>query len=641
MSSRTLTAAFAACLFLLIVTAKWATYDRYGSAMPDWDQWDAEAVHLLTPWLTHDHFLEHFFEPHNEHRVLLTKLQNLTLSLLNGQWDARLEAVTNAMLHALIAVGLWVAGRRWLAGRWQVPLFLLLLALFAPPVAWQNVLGGFHSQQYWLVALSFVAILLLPFRPTWSASWWIGVLAAILVMGSMGSGLLAAAAVLVVVVWRWARHEINLRAAGPAIALALALVALGLLTRVEVPYHQEMKAQNVHDFVFTIIHSMEWPWRDQEWAAALFWLPWALVAWRVLAAKPEPPDGATPDPLRRHAGPALVALGGWVLLQLAATGYARGAGADYPASRYMDTLTFGTAINGLALGWLFTHPAARRAGRIGHHLLGLTWVLTLALGLQDQLKGTFDIELPDAKKYYVKAEGHMLHYLSTNDPAALAYPDIPYPGAGSLIERLEPPRLRAMMPSPIRPPLALAPQATSGSPFLATDLRQAAPDAVVPLGLSPATPPLDYTRFWGSYRPDGPGAAAQGEWKSQPLTLARTDGWLRFETAGQLGEPGVALELRDAATDALLATIRPSKVPGDNWRTATVRAPRVPFVVVARDHDPARWLAFTGPVEMGPLSYWAWQATKQALLLLYLSAAATVLLALAAWRGRPRPGQPG
>ena len=53
------------------------TFDRYGSPMPDWDQWDAEAMELLVPWFTGDHFVAHLFHPHNEHRILLTKLQNL------------------------------------------------------------------------------------------------------------------------------------------------------------------------------------------------------------------------------------------------------------------------------------------------------------------------------------------------------------------------------------------------------------------------------------------------------------------------------------------------------------------------------------------------------------------------------------
>ena len=119
MRKSVLTFAFASCLFLLIVGAKWATFDRYGSPMPDWDQWDAEAVELLIPWFENDHFLSHLFHPHNEHRIILTKLQNLALVLLNGQWDSRLEAVTNAMLHAALAVAFWFFGCRCIARRWQ------------------------------------------------------------------------------------------------------------------------------------------------------------------------------------------------------------------------------------------------------------------------------------------------------------------------------------------------------------------------------------------------------------------------------------------------------------------------------------------------------------------------------------------
>ena len=57
-------------------------------------------------------------------------------------------------------------------------------------------------------------------------------------------------------------------------------------------------------------------------------------------------------------------------------------------------------------------------------------------------------------------------------------------------------------------------------------------------------------------------------------------------------------------------------------------------MVVARDLDPTRWLAFSGPVEMGPLSYWAWQANKHAPLLFMITAAVTALLALATLRVR-------
>jgi hypothetical protein len=77
--------------------------------MPDWDQWDAEALKLLVPWYEQDQFLSRLFEPHNEHRVVLTKLQNLALTVLNGQWDSRLFAVANALIHAALE---WLFGGR-------------------------------------------------------------------------------------------------------------------------------------------------------------------------------------------------------------------------------------------------------------------------------------------------------------------------------------------------------------------------------------------------------------------------------------------------------------------------------------------------------------------------------------------------
>jgi hypothetical protein len=59
-------------------------------------------------------------------------------------------------------------------------LYVFAVILFGLPLAWQNVLGGFHSQQYWLAALSFAALVTLPFRRAGSAAWWGGVAAALL-----------------------------------------------------------------------------------------------------------------------------------------------------------------------------------------------------------------------------------------------------------------------------------------------------------------------------------------------------------------------------------------------------------------------------------------------------------------------------
>ena len=621
MSARALTAAFAACLFTLVVAAKWATFGRYGSPMPDWDQWDAEGGALFIPWHQGEDLIPHLLKPHNEHRVILTKLQNLALGIANGQWDSRLEAVTNALLHAAVAAGIWLAAARWFAWPALATLFVLLAALFGLPVAWQNVLGGFHSQQYWLLGLSTLAIATLPSRRPGSAAWWAGALAGAAALGSMGSGLLAPATVLVVLAWRLARGETTMRGAWPTALLCAALVAAGFALRVEVEWHAHMKAKTVTDFALSILHSLQWPWRGYDWAAVVLWLPWTLTAWRVVTA----PRGTA----SLGGGVLITALGGWVLLQLAATAYARGAGGDYPASRYMDTLAFGAAVNGLALAWLNRGTAAPRVRRNAAAALAAAWALTLAFGLHAFLRDIVIHELNGAREYYDKAEGHLRRYLATNDPAFLAHPDIPYPSAQGIIDYLAVPALRTMLPAPVRPPAELEAESAQGAVLRN---RVIAFNPVTPPreGLSPRIPPLDYTSTWGSFTPTN-GAAAVGDWRSQTLPpFPEKMRWLRFETAGHVGEPGVSLELRSATDDRLIAEVKPSRVPGDAWRTAYVPAPREPFRVVAADRDPSRWLAFSGPIPMGGLSFLAWQATRHAPLILNATLGLIALLAAAA-----------
>lgn len=612
--------------------------------MPDWDQWDAEAYYLLIPWLDGNAFLEHLFTPHNEHRVILTKLQNLALAVANGQWDSRLEAVTNAILHAALGAAFWLGARRWSAPRWHAPLFITIAALFGLPLAWQNVLGGFHSQQYWLLGLSFIALIVWPFARSWSASWWLGAFTATLVLGSMGSGFLAAAVVLIVVGWRIWREETDLRSTWPTLLWALALVAVGLLTRVEVEHHQQLKAKTLHDFIFSALRSLEWPLRDRDWAGAILWLPWVLVFGQALrrppaaaAIAPPNPDSApragTPD---TRAVPVLAALGGWVLVQILATAYARGAGADYPASRYMDTLVFGAAVNAIALAWLLSTPRVpgqSAVRRLPRYALALGWLYLFGLGIYDTAARNFRFELPDARKYYDKAEGHMRGYLATNAPAYFKHPDIPYPSAEGLIERLAHPGLRAMMPVPIRAPLALAPSSASPA-WLENDALRSDPARPSQFGLSPATAPLDTLKSWGTFNEKEPTVAGPRVWRSAPIEPPAYS-WLKFETAGHLGKSSaaVSLSLQDAATGRTLELIEPSRIPGDNWRAAYVRTPSHPFTIVAKDESAVHWLAFSAPVAMGGGSYWAWQATKHGMLILLLATAASMALAgIAIWR---------
>lgn len=602
--------------------------------MPDWDQWDAEGLFLLAPRYEHDHLVAHLFQPHNEHRVVLTKLQNLAVVSAGGQWDQRVECLFNALLHGAIAVGMWSLARRSAGPRWQTPLFVIIAALFGLPLAWQNLLGGFHSQQYWLIGLSFIAIALVPFAPLWSGRWWMGMTAAIIALGSMGSGFLAAAVIGLVLLYRRIRSEITWRDALPTLVVMAAIVGVGLATRVEVSYHESLKAKTIHDFVFSLLRSMEWPVRDHDWVGLIMWAPWLFLLIRMLAKRPA-------SEVESRTTMLVSALGLWVLVQLLATAYARGAGADYPASRYMDTLIFGTAVNALALVLLFGSrpksmvPAAApaegqsadaRTKPFRRWLLctfGIAWITATVAGTVDLLDTNLRHELPDTAIYYRNAEGHVLGYLATNDESELVDP-IPYPSASSLVVRLAHPSLRSLMPASVRPSLDLQPANPNESGFVSNFVSHRHLNTAPRHGLSPGTPALGSRPTWGSFNAAGP--ANTSEWRSQPLQ-APLHGWLKFETAGDIGEPGIKLELHDAQTDAVLATVSPDRVPGAAWRSAYVRAPRQPFIVVASDRDSHRWLAFSSPAEVSALSYWGWRSLKHGLLIAEIAAGIALLIA--------------
>ena len=651
-SAPSLSVASAVCLFLLILGAKWTFIDRYGTDMPDWDQWDAEGLHLYAPWFTHDHFVRELFTPHNEHRIVPTKLQNLSLTLINGQWDSRLECVVNALLHSALAVSIFVLGRRWLASppcadgsrlppaadkSALVPLllrgllFITVAACFSLPLGWQNTLGGFHSQQYWLLGLSLVALVTLPFAGPGRAAWWFGVIAASVALVSMGSGFLAAAAVIGIITVRILRRSATLRETWPTLVVCAALCAVGWVTRTEVYYHDNLRAGSSGEFFHYAVKSLQWPEPLTPFAALLLWLPWLGIAWR-----------AWREPAAR-APIAVFGLGGWVLLQILATAYARGANADWPASRYMDTLLLGVAFNAIALLYHLAHQPPAPAAHFAAGAFTTLWIITLVHGFVWQIGWNFDHEISGVPIYYHNAAENVRRYLATDDPGFLDQPDIPYPSAASLRGRIDRPELRRIMPVGLRAAIPLTAAKNSGfveadtrrKPYPSTRVFTRAP------GASPATPALTAYQTIGSFA--SAGTAATGEWRSAPLA-SPLGAWLKFETAGDLGNPAapLALELRDAQSDALLATVAATKIPGDAWRAAYVRAPHQPFVVVARDADPAHWFAFTAPTEMGNLSHFAWLLTKNGPLLLYIAIGVSVLVGFAAavlaWRSlRPLP----
>lgn len=589
--------------------------DRFGSDLPVWDQWDAEGLQLLVPWFEDDRFLHHLLLPQNEHRIVATKLQNLALTLAAGQWDSRLECVANAALVGLFAGAVWLVGRRCCAPVWRPLLFVVVAMLFGLPFAWHNIIGGLHSAQHWLLWGTLLTLVFLPFARVWTWQWWFGAIAAVASLGTMGSGFLAAASALPVIALRCWHGRERLRTAWPTLVVISLIVLVAVVTRVEVPYHDSLKAKSFHDYLHSAVHSLQWPVMSNfAWLAALvLWTPWLLVFARSLRAVEPAPD---------RLAQTVAAFGGWVLLQILATAYARGAGGGLPAPRYMDTLAFGMATNVIALTWIFSQPARAKWAVAARGALALAWLGLLGSGLHAVTKSALEGALPDSRRYVQAAETRARVFLATGDRSALESTDIPYPGAESFIFRVSQPSLSRILPVSIRPPLPLRPDSNTTETF-----------HLVGPGEKSSTPAPGFAHeslpAWIST--NGPVDDALGVWRSLPLT-APLGGWLKFELRGNANPPEVALELRDAATDTVLSVVRPRDVKGtsqDEWVSAHVRAPTAPFVVVARNmSDRGEIFGFTAPVEMSSLSHWAWRLTQSGRLLATLGSMVALSLAI-------------
>jgi len=158
------------------------------------------------------------------------------------------------------------------------------------------------------------------------------------------------------------------------------------------------------------------------------------------------------------------------------------------------------------------------------------------------------------------------------------------------------PALRRVLPDSIRPPLALAAEASPTPPAFHPDAAPALKDR----GGLPA---------YGTWTPSG--VAATGEFISLPLKTESP--FLQIRVCGTLRPPSTSLVLR-TASGSEIAPLDAAFVANGHWKQVNFAAPRGYFQIVARSTNSAEWFAFTAPVEVGRLSrlarklpgFWPW-----------------------------------
>ncbi|ACB77258.1 hypothetical protein Oter_3984 [Opitutus terrae PB90-1] len=575
---------------------------HFGTDLPEADQWDAEGLHLLVPWFRHQSLLPELFTPHNEHYVVFTKLLNLALALLNGAWDQRLECMVNALLPASIAVGLLAWARRQFVAvpvsglAWAIALFWGL------PLGWENAISGFHSQQFFLIATALVTILTLPFTVAWSRAWWLGVFAAAMALLSMGSGFLAAAAVLTVVTLRLASRETALAGAWPTLLLAGGLCLVGWVIRPEVPYHAMLKAQNVGDFMTAAGHNLRWPLGPAPWFALLVWFPLGWLAVSLLPSRRRIHHRATAW--------SLLGLGGWTVLQIIAVAYARGAGGPVPASRYVDNLIVGVIANAFALLWLYAQSDPRSFLRRIVAVMGGAWIVLLACGLLVITREALSAQLPAVANSRTEALLRTRGFLLTGERRLFDSADLPYPDADALVTRLRQPELARLLPASVRPALALLPSPANGlDPGVLASEHRLDPEFNGRSIRSLLTEPV-YRSVWRTTTV-GPDSSAL-TWRSLPMDAGPISGRLLFSVSGRGDANNITIELLASETGTLISRVPLPDLQGDCWQIAAVHTPSSPFLLQIRQSPHAEDFVFSSPVVMSSLSFAAWRLAEYA-----------------------------
>ncbi|MEY2498174.1 MAG: hypothetical protein QOD12_1730 [Verrucomicrobiota bacterium] len=429
------------CALLCVFGSKLAVIDRYGTDLPFQDQWGKEADFVLAPLREgNPAWLQGALLPHNEHRVYFTLGVDVLLTQVSGQWDARQECVVSAFLHAAIAASLALFAWRRLPGGWGLVSAGVIVALTALPLAWDNVLWAFQSQFYFLIGFSLLAMDGL-LRETFSARWWLGLLAMLCALVSMGSGFLCALALLPLFLRDMMGAGRSWKTWLSLIATA-ALLALGWYLHFEPPWHASLRAGNLSDFATYAAHCLAWPAPAHVMFGLVFYSPFLLLGACWLR------HGAPPGPAG-HALRFTVAMGAWTLLQIAAVSYARGNGGGVPANRYGDVLAIGIIANTFALALLAPALGNKRRGWL---VWAAAWLVVLGLSVATELTKIYRDELPQHRRQTEAFESSVRAYILDGDAAVLRNRPIPFPNYDWFIRLLDRPSIRAILPPSVSNP---------------------------------------------------------------------------------------------------------------------------------------------------------------------------------------------
>jgi hypothetical protein len=429
---------------LVVIGAKCWMIGRYGSPTPDWDQWDDVGANLYPRFLSGILQFSDLIAPHNEHRVLVTRLWSLLLLELEGYWDPILQMLANTLLLGVV-VALLVAAFRPILDRASWLAFAAFTAvMFSLPLSWENTLAGFNSQWYFMLFFSMSGLLAVTAAAAFTPRWWIGTSLLLVSCFSMAGGVLTMAAAFAIctvqffVKRRSSARELLALAILAAVTVAMLRDTLGLAN------NAPLKPHSVGQFFGALMEIASWPLTSGQPVAVLIvcaifiYGPALLASLYVIGLRPPLTD----------RGWLLVGLAGWAAMQMAAIAYGRAGSAV--ASRYFDVFVVGLAVNCACLLYLLlASQYALQRRRLAAGAIALWLVPVLASAIVKSVKDS----RPQMSYRHLsdRAQTESLQaYLDTGNISALesnkSHPYILYPDASRLAAIVSQPVIRAILP---------------------------------------------------------------------------------------------------------------------------------------------------------------------------------------------------
>jgi hypothetical protein len=410
---------------------------------PYLDQWNAEISGLVAP-LAHGRLgLADLLAANNEHRVVLTRAVSLAAVEANGGWDNRITVIATFLLEsaavAWVSVAAWsVLG--WLRGSLVSACALLPMLLVCD---WENVVSGFQDQFAMMVLGSVVALSLGGACSLRSRDCRGALVISVVVLGSLASGLLTAAAMagscLIMALGGWRAW----RSCAGYLAACGAVTALGWFTRHPFAPMPSLYAQGVGGWASAFLAYAAWPLPAGVSGFACLWLPWlALLAWTA-RRRPEMPFA-----------PFALGLGLWVLLQAGVLAWSRAGLSGLVSSRYTEVLAWAFVANAASIAVLV--PASKAGGRLrtATYVGAAIWLASVGAMQVWRSRVVYRPYFENFRAQTVEHERRLAGFAATGDAGLIRGTEFPHiPGsADEIVALVGDAKVRALLPGPIRRP---------------------------------------------------------------------------------------------------------------------------------------------------------------------------------------------